>query len=130
MTGNPELDFVLEAGPRAFTPAVSASVRLEIAKSSELGPYRDSLKLMAQNELALLHHEIEQISRENHATDWKASKIGVPYARFPPRLIEHFKMLYGEACWPDDEFIEDILKHHPGLRVKVKYGTKGQEYVK
>lgn len=121
----------MEAGPRAFTPFVSPSVRLEIAKSSSLGPYKESLKLVAQEELKLLHHEIRQISRENARTDWKAMNgFGVPYARFPPRLIEHFKMLYGEECWPDTEFIEDILKHHPGLRVKVKYGTRGQEYVK
>ena len=130
MTGNKDLDFVLEAGPRALTPHVSASVRLEIAKSSELGPYKESLKLLAQEQQAQIWREIEAISAENHRIDWKASNgLGVPYARFPPLLIEHFKLLYGEECWPDEDFIEDILKHHPGLRCKVKRGTRGQEYV-
>lgn len=123
------LDFVVEAGPRAFTPMVPASVRLEIARSSQLGFYREALKTLAQNEVALIHAEIRAIGQENRRTERKAvNGIGVPYARFPLRLIEHFKMMYGDDCWPNEEFMEDCLKHHPELRIKVTRGTRGQEY--
>lgn len=128
-TGDTTLDFIQEAGPKAFTPMVPASVRLEIAKQTD-GAYREVLKELAQQEWAAIKAEIECISIENAATDWKAMKFGYPYARFPQGLIEKFKAMYGEECWPDEEFIEDILRHHPGLRCNVKRNSRGLEWRK
>ena len=131
MTGNPQIDLLLEAGPRAFDPDVPASVREEIAKSTSLDWYKQALKLMSMKQQALMFTEIRAIGRENREIERKAvDGLGLPYARIPLSVIEHFKALYGPDCWQDKAFMEDFLNHHPECRLIVKRGTRGQEYVR
>jgi hypothetical protein len=129
-TKDPILDFLIEAGPRVFTPEMaSKEVRFAIAKSSQLGPFREALQCLAQKQVALMHQLIGQVSRENAAIDWKSAGSHVPYFRVPQLMWDFFEAIYGEGCWQDEDFVEDTLKHHPGLRVVVKRGSKGQQYV-
>lgn len=128
-TGDPVLDFHLEAGPRALTPETPERVRLEIAKSSAFGAYKDACRLLAQHQVALMHEQIRQIGIENQSTDWQATRSHLPYFRVPPLVWHFFEAIYGEGCWQDEEFTEDFLKHHPECRVPVKRGINGMQYV-
>jgi hypothetical protein len=85
---------------------------------------------MAQEQVAEIHAEIRRIGIENRSVDWKATKTFVPYARIPERMHRMFEYEYGRGCWKDNDFLEDVLKHHPELRVPVKRGMHGQEYVR
>jgi hypothetical protein len=127
-TGDPAVDLLLEAGPRAFTPDVSEEVRLEIAKAPLLGWYREALRLMSQNQQAMLFEEIRQIGRENRRIERKATSTHLPYCRIPRGVWDQFEAIYGAGCWKDDDFMEDFLKHHPECRIIVKRGIRGQEY--
>jgi hypothetical protein len=130
-SGDVVLDFMLKAGPRVFTPELATKeVRLAIAKSSALGPYRDALKDLAQRQVALIHAEIARVSRENREIEKhsKACRAFIPYYRKPLLLHAWMEVCYGEGCWADEDFVEDVLKHHPGLRINVKRGIRGQEY--
>lgn len=128
------LDFVTEAGPKTLTPLVSASVRLELARLNKQGMYQvffDDLKKQGQEQAAQWLRDVARISYENANADFKASDgMGIPYARFPVGTDLIINGLYGEGAWPDKDLLEAILKEHPGLRCKVKYGTRGQEYVR
>lgn len=133
MTGNPAIDHLLECGPRAFDADVPASVRDEITGARALGWYNQALLGMAQNEVAEMHREIAFVSKQNreieNTQEFKACDgIGYPTDRIPVSV--HLKMedIYGIGCWKDPAFKEDFLKHHPGLRIKVTRGTRGQEY--
>lgn len=129
VTGDKVVDLALEAGPRMFGPDLPAHARETIAKSAALGNYRGAVKRMAQAELAEMHREIEFVSRQNREIEFKATDgLGVPEYRIPVSV--HFKMeaLFGTGCWQDEDFVEDFLKHHPGLRINVTRGTRGQEY--
>jgi len=126
-TGDAALDFVLEAGPRALA-ALPREQRLAIAKSGSLGAYKEALRLMAAAEVEEMHKEILYLSIQNAATDWKATRAFIPYCRIPLSVNLKMRDIYGEDCWKDDDFLEDFLDHHPGLRVRVKRGTRGQEY--
>lgn len=129
-TGDAVLDFMLEAGPRAFMPELAdKQLRLSIAKSSALGPYKEAVTKLAQKQVELIHDEIRRVSIENATTDWKSGGTHTPYFRVPQLLYDFFECIYGEGCWRDKDFVEDTLKHHPGLRVTVKRGVNGQEYV-
>ena len=129
MTGETPLDFVIDAGPRALTPDVPQHIRLELAKTSALGPYREACKLLAQRELEEIHKEIEFVSLENSIIDWKATRTHIPEYRIPISMYEKMEAIFGQGCWQDKDFVEDTLRHHPGLRVKVKRGIHGQQYV-
>lgn len=126
-TGDAALDFVIEAGPRALS-AIPPSRRLAVAKTGTLGPYKEALRLLAAAEVEEMHREILRVSIENAATDWKASQAYIPYCRIPLSVIYKMQDLYGQDCWKDKDFTEDFLDHHPGLRVQVKRGIRGQEY--
>jgi hypothetical protein len=129
-TGDETLDFVLGAGPRALTADTPQHIRLEIAKSSELGPYREACKLLAQQEIVEMHKEIELVSIENQSTDWQATRTYIPAYRIPLGMYLKMEGIYGKGCWQDKDFVEDTLKHHPGLSITVKRGIHGQQYVK
>ncbi len=45
-------------------------------------------------------------------------------------LWDFFEEIYGQGCWQDKDFMEDVLKHHPELRIRVKRGIRGQEYLR
>lgn len=129
-----EVEAVVGLGPRGLSADVPKHVRLAIAKSSALGAYKDACLLLAQNQVALMHSEIREIERQNRkieaSQEFKASNgLGYPYYRKPVLVHYFFEEIYGEGCWKDEDFVEDFLKHHPGLRIKVTRGTKGQEYV-
>lgn len=129
MTGEESLDFVIDAGPRALTPDVPQHIRLELAKTSVAGPYLDACKLLAQHELEEIHREIEFVSLQNSTIDWMATGTHIPEYRIPVSMWEKMQAIFGEDCWQDKDFVEDTLKHHPGLRVIVKRGIHGQQYV-
>jgi hypothetical protein len=130
-TGDPVLDFVLEAGPRAFTPELATKeVRFAIAKTGALGAYKDALQHLAQHQVALIHAAIREVGRQNRIIEKesKATRAFLPYYRKPLLLHDFFEAIYGEGCWKDNDFVEDVLKHHPELRINVKRGIRGQEY--
>jgi hypothetical protein len=128
------LGFALEAGPRAFTPDLTQALRLEIAKAGKHGPYMDALLCLAQHQVALIHAAIAAVSADNRrieaTEEFKAANgLGCPWYRKPQLLHDFFEAIYGDGCWQDKDFVEDVLKHHPGLRIKVTRGTRGQQYL-
>lgn len=125
------LDFMLHAGPRVFTPELATKeVRFAIAKSSALGAYKDALQHLAKRQVALIHAEIREVGRQNREIEKnsKACRAFLPYYRKPLILHDFFEVIYGEGCWQDEDFVEDVLKHHPELRINVRRGIRGQEY--
>lgn len=133
-TGHAALDFVLEAGPRAFSLDLPIEMRLEIAKLDPEGPYRMALRELSQSRVAHLHHLIDLLSADNRrieaTEEFKACDgLGYPWYRKPAEVHDYFEALYGVGCWQDEDFVNDFLKHHPGLRIKVTRGTRGQQYV-
>jgi hypothetical protein len=40
--------------------------------------------------------------------------------RIPTGMYLKFRDIYGWDCWRDKDFVEDTLKHHPGLRINIK----------
>jgi len=131
-TKDAALDFVVEAGPRAFTDDLPKILRLEIAKSSALGAYREACKRIAQAEIEEIHRQIAIVSKENRILEKTAhhTRSHTPAYRIPVMMWLKMEDIYGVGCWRDNDFIEDTLKHHPGLRINVKYGTRGQELLK
>ena len=131
-TGDAALDFALEAGPRTFTDDLPKHLQLEIAKNSALGPYLEAVKKMAQTEIAEIHREIDRVSIENRLIEKhsKATRTHIPHCRIPASMWLKMEDIYGQGCWKDENFMEDTLRHHPGLRINVKRGIRGQEYVK
>jgi hypothetical protein len=129
LTGDPALDAAVQAGPRLFDPDLPKHLRFEIAKRSAFGAYNDALQCLAQHQVRLMHEQIAIVGRENRTTDWQATRTHIPHARIPQLLWDFFEAIYGQGCWQDNDFMEDVLKHHPELRVKVKRGIRGQEYV-
>jgi hypothetical protein len=129
-TGDPVLDFLLVAGPRTVTPDVPKHILEEIRIRPALGWYKQAMLGLAQEEQASILRDVERISQENRLIEHKAvNGLGLPYARFPLSMVAKFEAIYGKGCWRDKEFVEDTLKHHPGLQLIVKRGTRGQEYV-
>lgn len=128
-TGDAGLDFALEAGPRAFTADLPKHLRFEIAKSSALGAYTEAVGMLLQDQVARMHAQIKQIGRENRRIERKATSTHIPYCRIPQLVWDFFEAIYGDGCWKDNDFMEDFLKHHPGCRIVVKRGIRGQEYV-
>jgi hypothetical protein len=130
-SGDPVVDFMLEAGPRAFTPELaSKEVRFAIAKTQSWGAYREALMHLAQNQVAIMHAQIRQVGRENRRIEHKATSSHIPHCRIPCLVWEFFESIYGEGCWKDNDFMEDFLKHHPECRIRVKRGIRGQEYLR
>src|SRR5437762_13076468 len=88
ITGDPNVDLVLEAGPRTFGPDLPLHAREEIAKAESLGWYRQALLGMAQKEQAQMFAEIAHVCKENreieNSSGFKACNgIGYPYYRCP-----------------------------------------------
>ena len=125
--GDAALDFVLEAGPRTLW-ILPPERRLALAKSSQHGAYWEALRLMAAQEVAYMHAEIDFVCKRIAATDWQATRAFIPYCQIPITAREKMRDIYGPDCWDDNDFLEDFLDHHPGLRIKVKRGIHGQEY--
>jgi len=125
------LDFALQS-PRLLTEDLPKHFRLEIAKSSALGPYREACKSLAQEELRQIHRDIALVSAENRILEKVTHHTTTHYpdARFPQRMWDKMEVIYGVGCFKDKDFYEDTLKHHPGLRIRIKYGVKGQELLR
>lgn len=117
-------------GPKCFiSEFATPEMRMEIARSQSLSWYREGIKVIAQDEQAQMLAEVANVCRENREMESKASNgLGLPYYRCPLSVRLRFEDIYGEGCWNDEAFVEDFLKHHPGLRLKVTHGTRGQEY--
>jgi len=104
-------------------------LQLEIAKASKEGAFAYGRKLLAPWMKEMIDLEAQIISIENHQQERQATNSHVPYYRRGRYMTFCYEMVFGEGCWQDNDFVEDTLRHYPGLRCKVKYGTKGQEYV-
>lgn len=104
-------------------------LQFEIAKSSAEGAFAYGQRLLAPWMIARIDMECKIIAIENQQ-DRQATNSHVPYYRKPEFMHHCYEVIFGDGCWQDEDFVEDTLKHYPGLRCKVKYGTKGQEYVK
>lgn len=124
----PEIEAVVELGPRGLAPDVPKHVRFAIAKSSALGAYKNACLQLAQNQVAMMHAEIRQIGRENRRIERKATSTHIPHCRIPILVWDFFEEIYGQGCWKDNDFMEDFLRHHPECRINVKRGIRGQEY--
>lgn len=121
------------AGAPLIAELATPEVRAAIARTPSLGWYRQALVGMAQAEQAQMFAEVEQVCAENRAIEntqeFKAvNGLGYPYYRCPLSVRLRFEDLYGIGCWQHNDFVEDFLKHHPGLRLKVTRGTRGQQY--
>jgi hypothetical protein len=124
------LQFAIEAGPRAFDPDLPTNVRLEIAKSTGLSYYKEAAKKIAEEQWLRIKHAVFMTGLENRLIekDAHATRSHIPHCRIPLEMHQAFEAIWGQGCWKNDDFLEDTLKHHPELRINVKYGTKGQEY--
>jgi hypothetical protein len=124
-------DFVVNAGPRAFTPETPDDVRLEIAKSKSLSWYKQALIKLARRQRKMMFAEIREIARQNRRIEKEmkaCNGLGLPDSRIPMGVYLLFESMYGHGCWKWPGFREDFLKHHPELRLRVRRGTRGQEY--
>jgi len=119
----------LIAAQKILSDGLAGSVRFEIAKANANGAYAEGCRLLAPWMLKEIEEQCKIIGIENKQNERQATRSHVPYYRKPVMMHHCFEMIFGEGCWQDEDFIEDVLKHHPELRCKVKYGTKGQEYV-
>jgi hypothetical protein len=128
-TGDPVLDFVLEAGPRVLTPDTPEHVVSEIGKYKAFSPFRDALRKMALEERADILVEIARTCRENRILEelYQGSNTMLPHARIPKRLIDRLEAENKEAWNP--AMREDTLKCYPGLKLNVKRGRDGVQYV-
>lgn len=104
-------------------------LQFEIAKTSREGAFAYGQKLLAPWMIARIKAEYEFVSIQNQQ-DRQATNSHVPECRIPEFMYHCYEVIFGDGCWRDKDFMEDTLRHFPGLRCKVKYGTKGQEYVK
>jgi hypothetical protein len=122
---------LLEAGPRALVD-LPKMFRLELAKSSALGPYREAAKSLSQAELAEIHREIEFVSKQNREIEKTAhhTRSHYPESRIPMSMWIKMEDIYGKGCWEDHDFMQDTLQCHPGLRIRIKYGVRGQELLR
>jgi len=133
-TGDAGLDFIIDAGPRAFTPELPIELRLEIAKLDSDGPVIAAMRKLSRDRVAHMHRLIDLVSQDNRrieaTEEFKATNgLGYPWYRKPAEVHHYFEALYGQGCWEDEAFVNDFLKHHPGLRIRVTRGTRGQQYV-
>jgi len=129
-TGDAALDFALEAGPRAFTPDTPEHVARELGKYKCFSPFRDALKKMKLSRRAKVLRLIKQTCAENRFLEeiYQASPTLLPEARIPLDLVFELEAENNQA-WTA-EMREDTLKCYPGLRLNVKRGIRGQEYVR
>ncbi len=124
-------ELVVGAGPRAFWPDTPTEVRLEIAKSKSLSWYKDALVRLARRQRKVMFDEIREVARQNRRLEKEmkaCNGIGLPDSRIPLGVYLLFEAMYGHGCWKWPGFREDFLKHHPELRLRVRRGTRGQEY--
>lgn len=121
-TGDPGLDFVLEAGPRVATPDTPEHVVKEIGKYESFSPFREAMQRMALEERAKILADIMRTCGENRILEELARARGgkttmLPYARIPKSLIDKLEAENKEAWNP--AMREDTLKCYPGLRLNV-----------
>jgi len=128
-TKDAALDFAAEAGPRIFAE-LPTDVRKEVVVVSP--NYKATLKRMAQWQWARIKWDVERTCIENRIIEKesKATHTFLPYCRFPISMVAAFEAIWGEGCLQNEEFREDTLKHHPGLRLHIKRGIRGQEYLR
>jgi hypothetical protein len=126
-TGDETLDFVLGAGPRAITPDLPEHVIKEVAKRPSL---REAMRRMKLEEREQLEAEIVYVCRMNRIKEelMQATPWGCPDACIPISLINALEAQEKDSWNP--EMREDTLKCYPGLRLNVKRGMHGQQYVR
>jgi hypothetical protein len=124
-TGDETLDFVLQAGPRGVTPDTpehlskrsvnpTASVRFAGAQSDEAG---ERAKVLGRSS-----------ERAPRTGSWRNFTARHVFAGGQIWLI-WFSSQSGKTTRRETPDEEDTLKY-PGLRLNVKRGIHGQEYVK
>jgi hypothetical protein len=106
-----------------------ARLQFEIAKSSAEGAVAYGLRRLAPWMIARIQAEYEFVSIRNQQNERQATRSHCPEATIPEFMYHCYEAVFGEGCWRDKDFMKDTLEKFPGLRCKVKYGTKGQEYV-
>jgi hypothetical protein len=104
-------------------------LQFEIAKTSAGGAVAYGFRLLAPWMIERINKEAEVVGIQNRSNERQATQSHVPECRIPEFMYHCFEAVFGDGCWRDEDFREDTLRHYPMLRCKVKYGTKGQEYV-
>jgi hypothetical protein len=124
-TGDPSLDFVLEAGPRVVTPDTPEHVVKELGKYKAFEPLREEMKQRKLKRLALINAIIDKTCVENRELEerYKATPNVLPYARIPMDLIIELEA-ENNRPW-DSEMREHTLKCYPGLLLNVRLGING-----
>ena len=119
-TGDPTLDFVLEAGPRVVTPDLPEDVAKEIGKYKAFSPFREALKAMKLKQRAKVLRLIRRTCKENRIIEklYQGSNTILPAARIPVDLVYELEAENKEAWNP--AMREDTLRCYPGLRINVK----------
>jgi hypothetical protein len=122
-TGDPTLDFVLGAGPRAVTPDTPEHVIKEVGKYEVFRPFRDAMRRMKLDQRAKVVRMIKQTCRENRVLEkefrkGRIQKVFLPNARIPLDLVYELEAENKES-W-NAEMREDTLKCYPGLRLNLE----------
>jgi hypothetical protein len=68
---------------------------------------------------------------ENNQTTYKTMDgMGQLVARISKREFMLARVMYGEDCWSDPQFVKDYMRDNPEVRVTSNRGTRGQEILK
>jgi hypothetical protein len=106
-------------------------VREEIARRQCYGDLRATLRKMKLERRERCLAAIERTCAENRILEqtMHATRSHIPYARIPHDLVHEIEAENGLDGW-NPEIREDTLRCYPGLKLNVKYGVYGQQYVK
>jgi hypothetical protein len=102
----------------------------EIGKYQSLEPFREEMKRRKLARLARINAIVKRQCRINRIREEraKATHTMLPYAVIPEDLIIELEAENNEPWNP--VMREHTLKCYPGLRLNVRRGINGQEYVK
>jgi hypothetical protein len=122
--------FVLEAGPRAITPDLPQDLLTEIGTAEAYSPTRELMRRMKLAENDSIEREIQWRCKMNRIEEetMHGTTSHIPDARIPLRLVQALEAQEKELWNP--AMREDTLRCYPGLRLNVKRGIHGQQYVK
>lgn len=123
-----DLALAVECGPRIITPDTPLAVREEISRRACCADLRATMRKMKLERRARCIAAIERTCAENRVLEqtMHATRSHVPDARIPLDLVYEIEAENGE--W-NPEIREDTLRCYPGLRLNVKFGVHGQQYV-
>jgi hypothetical protein len=124
------LELAEECGPRIITPDTPLAVREEIHRRACYGDLRATLRKMKLERRALCLAAIDYQCRENRVLEqtMHATSTHIPYAKIPEILVAEIEAENGLDGW-NPEIREDTLRCYPGLKLNIKFGMHGQQYV-